>query len=66
MDFKKDFDTVPHTGLWNRMESIGVLLYFGVEMSCLFQEVRCKLKTQIGFSKDFISTMGVKQGCVLS
>ena len=66
MDLKKAFDTVPCTGLLNRMESIGVPLHLRVVVACLYQEVRGKLKTQTSFSKEFMSTMGVKQGCPLS
>ncbi|MCO5579440.1 hypothetical protein L7F22_033295 [Adiantum nelumboides] len=66
VDFKKAFDTVPRKGLWNRMESIGVPLHLRAAVARLYEEVKCKLKTQTGFSQEFMSTMGVKQGCPFS
>ncbi|MCO5551454.1 hypothetical protein L7F22_004957 [Adiantum nelumboides] len=66
VDFKKAFDTVPRKGLWNRMESIGVPLHLRAAVARLYEEVKCKLKMQTGFSQEFMSTMGVKQGCPLS
>ena len=66
MDFKKAFATIPFIGLRNGMERIGVTLHIRMVMAYLYQEIRCKLKTQIGFSKELMSTMGAKQGCLLS
>ncbi|MCO5582472.1 hypothetical protein L7F22_036368 [Adiantum nelumboides] len=66
VDFKKEFDTVPRQGLWSRMETLGVPMHIRATVGRLYQEVRCKLKTNTGFSQEFRSTMGVKQGCPLS
>ncbi|MCO5612798.1 hypothetical protein L7F22_067069 [Adiantum nelumboides] len=66
VDFKKAFDTVPRHGLWSRMETIGVPIHLRVAVAHLYHAVRCKLKMQTGFSKEFFSTIGVKQGCPLS
>ncbi|MCO5558427.1 hypothetical protein L7F22_012009 [Adiantum nelumboides] len=35
-------------------------------MAHMYREVRCKIKTQEGYSQEFMSNMGVKQGCPLS
>lgn len=66
VDFTKAFDTVPRTGLWQRMESIGVPLHLRIAVAHLYQRVLCQLKTHAGMSKEFSSNMGVKQGCPLS
>ena len=48
------------------MENIGVPKYLKVAVAQMYQQVRCKLKTTNGFSREFSSNMGVKQGCPLS
>ena len=48
------------------MENIGVPKHLKLTVARLYQQVRCQLKTANGFSKEFSSNMGVKQGCPLS
>ena len=64
VDFKKAFDIVPQSELWNRMAEIDMPLEYRVAR--LYEQVKCQLKMDSGFSKHFLSNMGVKQGCPLS
>ncbi|MCO5574127.1 hypothetical protein L7F22_027906 [Adiantum nelumboides] len=66
VDFQKAFDTIPRANLWARMESLGVPTYLRRAVAHMYREVRCKIKTQEGYSREFMSNMGVKQGCPLS
>jgi hypothetical protein len=66
VDFKKAFDTIPRNELWNRMVEIGMPLEYRAAIARLYEEVRCQLKIDYGFSDYFLSNMGVKQGCPLS
>ncbi|MCO5589400.1 hypothetical protein L7F22_043367 [Adiantum nelumboides] len=66
VDFTKAFDTIPRAGLWQRMEHIRVPIHLRMAMARLYQQVRCRLKTHAGLSREFGSNMGVKQGCPLS
>ena len=65
VDFKKVFDTVPRSELYYRMVEIDMSLGYRV-VTCLHEQVKCQLKMDSGFSKNFLSNMGVKQGCPLS
>ena len=67
VDFKKAFDTVPRSELWNRMVEIDMPLEYRVVVARLYEQVKCQLKMDSRFSKHFLSNvMGVKQGCPLS
>ena len=66
VDFTKAFDTVCRDGLGERMENIGVPMHLRAAVARLYKKVRCMLKLQTGFSQEFESNMGVKQGCPLS
>ncbi|MCO5612696.1 hypothetical protein L7F22_066965 [Adiantum nelumboides] len=66
VDFTKAFDTIPRAGLWQRMEHIGVPIHLRMAVARQYQQVRCRLKTHAGLSREFGSNMGVKQGCPLS
>ena len=66
VDFKKAFDTISRSGLWNRMVEIGMPLEYRVAIAQLYEQVRCQLKIENGFLEHFLSNMGVKQGCLLS
>ena len=65
VDFKKAFDIVPRSELWNRMVEIDMPLEYRV-VARPYEQVKCQLKMDSGFSKYFLSNMGVKQGCPLS
>ena len=41
-------------------------LEYQVAIAHLYEQVKCQLKMDSGFSKYFLSNMGVKQGCSLS
>ncbi|MCO5590499.1 hypothetical protein L7F22_044469 [Adiantum nelumboides] len=66
VDFQKAFDTIPRANLWARMERLRVPTYLRRAVAHMYREVRCKIKTQEGYSREFMSNMGVKQGCPLS
>ena len=48
------------------MQYIGVTKDLQKGVYILYEQVICKLKKKQGFSKSFVSNMGVKQGCPLS
>ena len=66
VDFQKAFNTIPRSELWNRMIEIDMPLEYKVVIARLYEHVKCQLKMDSGFSKHFLSNMGVKQGCPLS
>ena len=66
VNFKKAFDSVPQSELWNRMVEIDMQLEYRVVVACLYEKVKRQLKLDSGFSQYFLSNMGVKQGCPLS
>lgn len=66
VDFKKAFDTVPRSLLWERLSQLGVNGQFLQAVKCMYDKVICRVKTPSGFTNPFPSTLGVKQGCPLS
>ena len=66
VDFRKTFDIIPQSELWNRMMEIDMPLEYWVTIKRLYKQVKCRLKTEHGFSQHFLSNMEVKQGSPLS
>ena len=67
VDLKKAFDIVRRDGLWKQMQMLGVPIELHMGVYCLYERVVwCHLKNANGFSQEFVSNMGVKQGCPLS
>jgi hypothetical protein len=66
VDFKKAFDTVPRSLLWERLTQLGVDGKFLRAVQCMYDKVLCRVKTPAGLTDEFPSTVGVKQGCPLS
>ena len=50
VDFKKAFDTVPKSERWNRMVEIDMPLEYRVAIARLYEQVKCQLKMDSGFS----------------
>ena len=66
VDFRKAFDTVPRSNLWNILEELKVPLELRAAAIRLYENVIAKLKRNEGWSKDIKCNIGVKQGCPLS
>ncbi|KAH9329112.1 hypothetical protein KI387_001220 [Taxus chinensis] len=65
-DFKKDFDMVPRSKMWNRLEELGVPAHYRATIHRLYEQEKDKIKTHAGLSEGFKSDIGVKQGCPIS
>jgi hypothetical protein len=66
IDYSKAFDTIPRNLLWKRLAEIGIHGHMLRAIKAMYQEVRTCVSTPEGYTKDFASDMGVKQGCALS
>ena len=53
MDFRKDFDAVPRSNLWNRLEEIKVHFELRAAAIRLYENVIAKFKTNKGWSKKY-------------
>jgi hypothetical protein len=66
VDFRKYFDIVPRTNLWNRLEEIKVPFELRVVVVRLYENVISKFRNIKGWLKEINCNIGVKQGCPLS
>jgi hypothetical protein len=66
IDFRKYFDIVPRTNLWNRLEEIKVPFKLRVVVVRLYENVISKFRNTEGWSEEINCNIGVKQGCPLS
>jgi hypothetical protein len=66
IDFRKYFDTVPRTNLWNRLEEIKVPSELRAIAVRLYENVIVKFRSTEGWSEEINCNIGVKQGCPLS
>lgn len=66
IDFKKAFDKVWHTGLFSKLNKIGVNNHFLKVIRDMYTKTKLCLKTNEGLTNDFISQIGVRQGDPLS
>jgi hypothetical protein len=66
IDFRKYFDTVPRTNLWNRLEELKVPFELRVVAVRLYEKVIAKFRNTEGWSEEINCNIGVKQGCPLS
>jgi hypothetical protein len=66
IDFRKYFDTVPRTNLWDRLEEIKVPFELRVVAIRLYENVISKFRNTEGWSEEINCNIGVKQGCPLS
>jgi hypothetical protein len=66
IDFRKYFDIVPRTNLWNRLEELKVPFKLRVVAIRLYEKVISKFRNTEGWSEEINCNIGVKQGCPLS
>lgn len=66
VDFRKAFNTVPRTKLWNTLRQIGVPPNLIRLVQVLYQHNTVRVQVADKVTSQFTSTMGVKQGCPLS
>ena len=52
VDFRKAFDTIPRSNLWNRLEELNVPFELRATAIRLYENVIAKLKSNEGWSKD--------------
>jgi hypothetical protein len=65
IDFRKYFDIVPRTNLWNRLEELKVPSELRVVAVRLYENVISKFRNIEGWSEEINCNIGVKQGCPL-
>ena len=66
MNFRKAFDIVPRTNLWNRLEELKDPFKLRVASIRLYENVIAKFKSNERWSRDIKCNIEVKQGCPLS
>jgi hypothetical protein len=63
VEFKKDFDIVSRTSLWNMMEDIKVPFELRTVATRLYETVIAKFRNTQGWSKEINCNIRVQQGC---
>jgi hypothetical protein len=63
VDFKKDFDTMPRSNLWNALEELKVPFELKVVVVRLCDNVIVNFRNTKGWSKEISCNIGVKKGC---
>jgi hypothetical protein len=66
VDFKTAYDSVWRNGLLHRLLSYGVGSKFYQVLTSMYTSVKTCVKTKDGFTQDFNSHIGLKQGDILS
>lgn len=66
VDLRAAFDTVNRTKLWRYMEEYGISGGLVNRAKEMYEETRVKIRTDSGTTREFWTTKGVRQGCVLS
>ena len=66
VDFRKAFDTIPRTVLWQVLEDLGVSGRVLTIIKSMYAQDSAAVKTSAGLSEIFRCLLGVKQGCPLS
>jgi len=66
VDFRKAFDTVPRSNVWNRLEELKVHFELRAAAIRLYEKVIAKFKNNEGWVTNINCNIGVKQGCPLS
>jgi hypothetical protein len=64
--FRKYFDTMPRTNLWNMLEELKVVLELRGVVVRLYENVLSKFKNTEGWSEEINYSTGVKKDCPLS
>jgi hypothetical protein len=63
IDFRKSFDTVPRTNLWNRLEELKVPSKLRAVAVRLYENIIAKFRSTKGWLEEINCNIGVKQGC---
>jgi hypothetical protein len=66
IDFRKAFDIVSITNLWNRLEHLKVPFESRVVVIRLYENVIAKFSNNEGWLEEINCNIGVKHGCSLS
>jgi hypothetical protein len=66
INFRKDFDIVPRTNLWNRLEELKVLFELRATATRMYEKVIVNFRKTEGWLEEINYNIGVKQGCPLS
>ena len=66
VDFKSAFDTVWRDGLFYKMLKMGIGGNFIKVLQSMYSQTKYAVKVDNRISEPFLSSVGVKQGCVLS
>jgi len=63
VEFRKYFDTMPKTNLWNRLEELKVPFGLRVVVVRLYENIIVKFRDTKGWSEEINYNIEVKQGC---
>ena len=66
VDFRKAYDSVKHSVLWERLEALGLGPKLIELLKSIYDKVRCTVRKDHKLSDLFPYTIGVRQGCILS
>jgi hypothetical protein len=66
VDFKKAYDSVCHSILWDRLTSLGLGPKLVRLLQSIYSKVKCSVRHGSKLSSFFNYIIGVRQGCVLS
>ncbi|CAM9773620.1 unnamed protein product, partial [Heterosigma akashiwo] len=66
VDFRKAYDSVKHSVLWERLEALGLGPKLIELLKSIYDKVRCTVRKDHKLSDLFPYTIGVKSGCILS
>ena len=66
IDFKKAFDTVRHSRLWNVLMEMGVNDTTCKVLKSLYNELQAAIRVEKQTSEWFAIRKGVRQGCLIS
>ena len=66
VDFRKAYDSVKHSVLWKRLDSLGLGPKLTELLRSIYDKVRCTVRKDNQLSDLFPYDIGVRQGCILS
>ena len=66
VDFRKAYDSVMHRLLWEKLTLAGISTKVINFLKSLYKNISCRVKVGAFLSKEFLYSIGVRQGCILS
>jgi len=66
IDYSKAFDTIPRLLSWEQLAEISIHGHMLRAIQSMYKNVSACVSTPEGFTQEFPSDMGVKQGCAFS